>query len=207
MADIWMNVDAALSEVPVNLLPLIDDADFKTIEADVNYNAAGLSLIWHFVTTAGAYSQTAVTPTNTGGAYDWVEQGNGMFTIEIPASGGATINNDTEGFGWFTGVATGILPWRGPVIGFRAAALNDALIDGGDTLDVNTVSSAQIADSVPADGSLPTNEQALYMILQRLTEVAVSGTTMTVKKVDGSTSLFTITLNDATNPTTMTRAS
>lgn len=130
MADIWMDVDAALAEVPVNLLPLISDSDFKTIDADVNYNVAGLALIWHFVTTAGAYSQTAVTPTDTGGNYDWVEQGNGMFTIEIPASGGATINNDTEGFGWFTGVATGILPWRGPVIGFRRAALNDLLIDG-----------------------------------------------------------------------------
>jgi hypothetical protein len=129
MADIWMDVDTALSEVPVNLMPLVSDSDFKTIDSDVDYNAAGLTLIWHFVTTAGAYSQTAVTPTNTGGNYDWVEQGNGMFTIEIPASGGASINNDTEGFGWFTGVATGILPWRGPVIGFRASGLNDLLID------------------------------------------------------------------------------
>ncbi len=117
MPDLWMDVDANLAEVPVNLLPLMDDTDFKTVEADVNYNAAGLALIWHFVTTAGAYSQTAVTPTNTGGAHDWVEQGNGLFTIKIPATGG-TINNDAEGVGWFTGVATGILPWRGPVIGF-----------------------------------------------------------------------------------------
>lgn len=153
MADLWMDVDAALSEVPVNIFPLLDDTDFKTIEADVNYNATGLSLIWHFVTTAGAYTQTAVTPTNTGGNYDWVEQGNGMFTIEIPASGGATINNNTEGFGWFTGVATGVLPWRGPVIGFRAAALNNALIDGA-TLDVNVtavangaITAAAIADA------------------------------------------------------------
>ena len=158
MADLWMDVDAALSEVPVNLMPLIDDTDFKSIEADVNYNATGLVLIWHFVTTAGAYTQTAVTPTDTGGSYDWVEQGNGLFTIEIPATdpGGGTIWNDTEGFGWFTGVATGILPWRGPVIGFRAAALNNAMIDGGDSLDVNltqilghtlTNTGTQIADA------------------------------------------------------------
>jgi hypothetical protein len=135
MPDIYMDVDTALSEVPVNLMPLVDDTDFKSIEADVNYNATGLSLIWHFTTTAGAYSQTAVTPTDTGGNYDWVEQGNGMFTIEIPASGGATINNDTEGFGWFTGVATGILPWRGPVIGFRKASMNNIMIDNGTLQD------------------------------------------------------------------------
>lgn len=131
MADIWYDVDTALSEVPVNLMPLIDDTDFKAIEGAVTYNQAGLALFWHFVTTAGAYSVTAVTPTDTGGNYDWVDPGTaGVYTIEIPASGGASINNDTEGFGWFTGVATGILPWRSAVYGFRAAGINNALIDG-----------------------------------------------------------------------------
>lgn len=131
MPDLWMDVDVNLSEVPVNILPLIDDTDFKSIEGAVAYNAAGMALRWHFVTTAGAYTVTSVTPT-TGGDYDWTDQGDaGIYTIEIPASGGASINNDTEGFGWFTGVATGILPWRGPTIGFRRAALNDLLIDGG----------------------------------------------------------------------------
>jgi hypothetical protein len=134
--DLWMDVDAALSEVPVNLMPLVDDTDFKTIEAAVAYNAAGMDLRWNFVTTGGSFTSTAVTPT-TGGTYDWTHQGDGIYTIEIPASAGASINNDTEGFGWFSGVVTGVLPFRGPVIGFRAAALNDALIDGGDNLDVN----------------------------------------------------------------------
>jgi hypothetical protein len=129
MADLWMDVDTALSEVPVNIFPLIDDTDFKTIEDAVAYNATGMALFWHFVTSAGAYTVTAVTPT-TAGNYDWTDQGTaGIYTIEIPASGGASINNDTEGYGWFTGKCTGVLPWRGPVIGFRAAALNDALID------------------------------------------------------------------------------
>jgi len=126
----WMDVDVALAEVPVNLFPLLDDTDFKTRETAVAYNASGMDLVWNFVTTGGAYTQTAVTPT-TAGTYDWTHQGDGMYSIEIPASGGASINNDTEGFGWFSGVATGVLPWRGPVIGFRRAALNDLLIDGG----------------------------------------------------------------------------
>lgn len=129
MPDIWYDVDAGLAEVPVNIFPLIDDTDFKSIENAVAYNAAGMALYWHFVTTAGAYSVTAVTPT-TGGAYDWTDQGDaGIYTIEIPASGGASINNDTEGFGWFTGKATGVLAWRGPTIGFRAAGLNNLMID------------------------------------------------------------------------------
>src|SRR5574343_1078666 len=129
MPDIWYDVDTALAEVPVNKVPLVDDTDFKSIEAAVAYDAAGLALYWHFVTTAGAYSVTAVTPT-PGGNYDWTDQGDaGVDTIEIPASGGASINNDTEGFGWFTGKATGVLPWCSPIYGFREAGLNNLLID------------------------------------------------------------------------------
>jgi len=138
MTDMWFDVDTALAEVPVNIMPLIDDADFKSREVSIAYNAAGMDLVWNFVTTGGAFTQTAVTPT-TAGVYDWAHQGDGMYSLEIPASGGGSINNDTEGFGWFTGLVTGVLPWRGPIIGFRAAALNNALIDGGDNLDVNAV--------------------------------------------------------------------
>ncbi len=147
MPDLWMAVDTALSEVPVNVMPLLDDTDFKTIESSVAYNASGLTLVWNFVTTSGAFTQTAVTPTS-GGNYDWTNQGNGMYTIEIPASGGASINNDTEGFGWLTGVATGVLPWRGPTIGFRAAALNTSLVNGSSiSVDVTAIS----GDSTAAD--------------------------------------------------------
>ncbi len=63
-----------------------------------------------------------------------------------------------------------------------------------------------IPDSIPADGTRPSIQQALYMITQFLTEGSVSGVTYTVRKADGSTSLFTLTLDDATNPTSITRA-
>ncbi len=154
--NLWMDVDAALSEVPVNLLPLIDATDFKTIEDAVAYNASGLALYWHFVTTGGAYTVTAVTPT-TAGTYDWTDQGAaGVYTIEIPASGGASINNDTEGFGWFTGVATGVLPWRGPVIGFRAAAINDVLIDSAYSTTRGLAGTALPNAAAEASGGLAT---------------------------------------------------
>lgn len=168
MPDMWMDVDTALSEVPVNLVPLTDDGDFKSREESVAYNAAGLELIWHFTTTAGATTATVVTPT-TGGDYDWAHQDGGLYTIGIPASGGASINNDTEGFGWFTGVATGILPWRGPVIGFRAAALNNALIDGGDVLDVNVTEIADDAITADAfDDTVATDADIAAVLLDKL---------------------------------------
>lgn len=128
MPHYYLDVDAAVT-VHVNYMPLIDDTDFKAREESVTYNQAGLDLLWNFVTTAGVITQTAVTPTDTGGVYDWTAVGNGIYKIEIPASAGGTINNDAEGFGWFSGFATGILPWVGPVVGFRAALLNALLVD------------------------------------------------------------------------------
>lgn len=124
---IYMDVDTAVT-VPVNVMPLLDDTDFKTRETGVAHNAAGMDLVWNFVQPDGTVTQTAVTPT-TGGDYDWSEVGDAMYKIEIPASGGASINNDTEGTGYFSGVCDGVLPWRGPDIIFRAAGLNDLLIE------------------------------------------------------------------------------
>jgi hypothetical protein len=130
-----MIVDTALSEVPVNVTALIDDTDFKTKEESVAYNATGMDLVWNFVTTGGVFTQTAVTPT-TAGTHDWTHQGNGMYTLEIPASSG-TINNDTEGYGWFTGVCDGVLPWAGPQIEFVPANIGNSLVNGTDTLQVD----------------------------------------------------------------------
>lgn len=63
-----------------------------------------------------------------------------------------------------------------------------------------------IVDAIPADGTLPTLRQALYMINQFNLERIVSGTTVTIRKVDGSTALLTCTLSDATLPVSITRA-
>ena len=69
------------------------------------------------------------------------------------------------------------------------------------SLGANAITAASLA----ADGALPTVRQALYMIVQFLLERIVSGTTVTVKKVDGTTTLMTLTLDSATTPTSITR--
>lgn len=137
MADLMLPVDTAVV-VPVNMEPLVDETDGFTREA-VAYNAAGMALEWNFVTAAGAMSQTAVTPT-TGGDYDWTDLGGGIMSIEIPATGGASINNDTEGFGWFSGKCTATRPWRGPIIQFSPVIVVNSLVAGSDKLEVDLVS-------------------------------------------------------------------
>ena len=79
---------------------------------------------------------------------------------------------------------------------------------------LSTLTSAQAAtavlttamtESYNTDGAAPTLTQAAMVIMQMLTEMSISGTTMTVKKLDGSTTALTLTL-DSTTPTSVTRA-
>lgn len=144
--DFSFDVGIALAKVPVNVCPLIDDTDFKTRKTSVAYNASGLSLTWNFLDTQGNYTQTAVTPAASGN-YNWIHQGGGMYSIAIPASGGASINNNAAGMGWFTGIATGVLPWAGPRMTFRAANINNSLITGTAKLqvDLNQIAGSNVS--------------------------------------------------------------
>ena len=101
----------------------------------------------------------------------------------------------------------GALPvWREFMV--IPANVYDSLIAGTDSLEVDTEAAwaIQIPDSVPAKGTRPTREQAVYMINQYLMERGTSGITLTVYKVNGTTELMTFTLDDAVEPTTHHRA-
>lgn len=151
--EITLVVDTAYGEILVNKVPLLDDTDFKTRETAVAYNASGMDLVWNFTGADGAFTQTAVTPT-TGGVYDWTHQGDGIYTIEIPASGGGSVNNDTEGCGFFAGLATGVLPWVGPIYCFTSSNTHAAMHGTGTLLNVNTStisSNALTASAINAD--------------------------------------------------------
>lgn len=90
------------------------------------------------------------------------------------------------------------------------AALINGLnnISAADVLtQINAALDAAVPDSIPADGDRPSIRQAAYLNTQFLLERTVSGTTLTVMKPDGTTPLFTCTLNHATAPTAITRAS
>lgn len=71
---------------------------------------------------------------------------------------------------------------------------------------VTDILTSQMTESYAADGSAPTVSQSLMLIQQILGDFSISGTTLTVRKIDGSTTASTFTLNDASTPTSITRA-
>ena len=55
-------------------------------------------------------------------------------------------------------------------------------------------------------GATGTPAEFLYLMKQAFTEFTINGTTITVKKLDGSTTAATYTMDSATTPTSRTRA-
>ena len=78
------------------------------------------------------------------------------------------------------------------------------MIDLGIAEAVTTVA---LAEAYPTDGSAGTLAELVYLILCAISEFAISGTTITGKKLDGSTTAATWTLDSATAPSSRTRAS
>lgn len=85
----------------------------------------------------------------------------------------------------------------------------DATVDGTgmETGAIDAILTRAMTESYNTDGSTMTVAQALYLIAQRLTEFAISGTSLVVKQLDGSTTAYTLTLDDADSPTSTTRSS
>lgn len=65
--------------------------------------------------------------------------------------------------------------------------------------------STSITESYAANGAEFTPAQGLYAVHQMLMQFAIAGTDYTVKKLDGSTTAFVVTLDDATTPTSLSR--
>ena len=83
----------------------------------------------------------------------------------------------------------------------------DSAIDatGMESGAVSNILTQQMAESYAADGAAPTLAQALMLIQQMLGDFSISGTTLTVRKVDGATAAATFTLDSGTTPTDITR--
>ena len=131
------------------------------------------------------------------GAGVYVETQNGAaLTLQADASGhglviqaAGTSKHGVLVTGGTGGTSDGIKVVAGAGgVGFRQDVLTQAL-----------------AESYSADGAEATAAQALYLIMQRLTEFAISGATITVNALDGATPVAALTLDSATAPTSSTR--
>jgi hypothetical protein len=113
------------------------------------------------------------------------------------------------------GVADAILVDTGTTLPATLATIDtvvDAiLIDTGTTLpaaipSVSDIWTTALTEAYRSTGATGTAAQLMYELIAHLGEHANSGTTRTLKKLDGSTTAKTYTYDDATSPTSITEA-
>lgn len=70
----------------------------------------------------------------------------------------------------------------------------------------DALSSDTLTEAYAASGAEATVAQLLYAIYSTVAQFSISGTTLTTKKLDGTTTALTFTLDDDTNPTSRVRS-
>ncbi len=119
--------------------------------------------------------------------------------------------NDKTGFSLansqsfnLTGDITGNLSGSvGSVTGLTVSNLDATVSSRSTPAQILTTA---LTEAYAADGAAPTLAQILFQIWSTIGDFSIAGTTITCKKLDGTTTSMTFTLNDGTNPTSRTRA-
>lgn len=122
--------------------------------------------------------------------------------------GGPGLRSDGDGNGagiLATGGATGV-PTGADGLTLVAAGTGKNLDSTTMGQIASTTLTTQMTESYAADGVAPTLAQAMFLTMQSVAEFSINSTTVTVKKLDGATTAATYTLDDATTPTSRTRA-
>lgn len=179
------NVDGSVGS-NLELGPSEVNAEVDTALADINLD--------HFVGTASGI------PALPAGTYLDLLQDDGTATysratdsLQAIRDHATTIKSDTAAIGT---AGAGLTDLGGMSTGMKAEVL----------VEVLKLFVTQMTEAYASDGTAPTLAQALFLIQQVVQEFAISGTTITVKKLDGSTTAATYTLDDGTSPTSRTRA-
>lgn len=138
----------------------------------------------------------------------------GVTTLLTRVTAAVATQSSLSGLITTVGVAGAGLTAADDAVLTAIAALNNVAAGAAMTLtsgERNAIADALFArslgtEAVSADAAVPTLAQAMFELLAKLGEFSISGTTITYKKRDGSTTLFTATIDDASTPTSITRA-
>ena len=121
----YLPVDTA---VVVEVGPLIDDTDFKSLEEAIAYDESNMDVDL-LKKSATSLTKTDITLTS-GGTSDWTHKGSGVYEMEITQA-----QNDTEGSLRLVGLCDGVLPFESPVYTVVPQVVYNALVAGLDKLD------------------------------------------------------------------------
>ena len=169
---------------------------------EIIFAGDGINPIFFEASATGEYVIKGMTAADT-----LQIMGQCIITLHSTCIGGKVItsgdvaitDNSTGGAMVFSsGMTRDILTDTATTIPAQITALND--------ISVADVLTTAMTEAYAADGVAPTLAQAIFIIKQNLENFAFTGTTKTVRAINGTTTVATYTLDDAVEPTSSTRA-
>ena len=155
--------------------------------------------------TTGAISATTLSTSGATTLNSFVVTTTTALTGAVTAPAGITANIT----GNLVGTVSTLTTYTGNTVqtgdSFARIGAAGASLTGITGVTLSATGSAALTEDYAADNATVTLNQAIYMILSFLFEKNISGTTLTAKKKDGSTTAMTFTLDSATTPTSITR--
>jgi len=227
----WANVGSPTTTVGLSGTTVKTATDVETDTADIQSRLPAALVSGRIDASVGAMAANTVTATAiangaidaatfAAGAIDAAAIADGAIDAATFAAGAIDSAAVADGAIDAATLATGTITAAKFAAGaIDAAAIATAAIDA-DAIAANAIGASELnsdvitdiwqgtalTESYAADGAAATPAQLLYLILALLSEFSISTTTLTAKKLDGSTTAATFTLDDATNPTSITRA-
>lgn len=183
----------------------------RTVTASTNITSDGVAIN----TTSGAIDLvTLVTTTTTNTDMRGTDSaGTAVELAKVPKSDGTATWNATALGSINAECDTALTDYDGPTNTemeartiLSANYATSSSISALNNISVNDILTTQMTETYAADAVAPTLSQALFLIQQTIGDFSIAGTTITTKRLDGSTTAATYTLDDGTNPTSRTRA-
>ncbi|MGE5512373.1 MAG: hypothetical protein ACM31O_14090 [Bacteroidota bacterium] len=162
--------------------------------------AAGADWVQLTVKVAGAFVFNERVPLTT----NVVQSGDAYARLGAPA--GASVSADVAAVSSVLATIAGYLDTEIAAIKAKTDNLPSSPAATGDAMTLTAAydfakGTAPMTESYAANGEEASPIQLLYGLQQLLSMFSISGTSLTVKKLDGVTTAFVVTLDDAETPT------
>lgn len=202
-------IDASVGAMAANVLTATAIAADAITDAKVASDVTIASVTGSVGSVTGAVgSVTGAVGSVTGNVGGNVVGSVGSVTGNVGGNVVGSVGSVTGAVGSVTGSVGSVASGGITAASIATNAIDaDSLATDAVTEIVSAVLTTALTESYNTDGAAPTLTQAVLLALQILSESSVSGTTLTVRRLDGSTTAATFTLNNASTPTSITRAS
>ena len=131
--------------------PVISDGDFVTIVSDMVPSDCTVAIMLEGLEGGAGFTSDAITCSDAG-SYILAHKTQGYYTLTLPASGGATFNNDTEGVLRGIGRHADVLPFATPAYDIITSDAYNRIVVGGTKFTTSDMLDSVISQISGADG-------------------------------------------------------